>query len=269
MMYGIAAPSPYFSTYLHLGPFGLFASPGWDSSIEVGTLRRILRFLTRPRVRGFTWTVRYDHVDLAAGLEALGLRGTTSATHVIDLVGGYSAVATGYSATIRNQIGKAHRRGVSVRHARDEADVRSYYEIHRRLVEQRDWRGFRYPFDLLHELSRLGTFGRLLLAEHEGQLIAGGLFFLDGDSVLYWHGASDRQHSERFASRAVMDAAIRWACDVGATSFNLGSSAGIASIESFKSMWGAQSEVNKTFEWTSPLWRRLATVKDRLGGYLR
>ena len=113
--------------------------------------------------------------------------------------------------------------------------------------------------------NRLGDSVRLLLAEFEGRVIAGGLFFRDGHSVLYWHGASDRTHSERFASRPLFDEAIRWGNDIGATSVNLGGSAGVASVERFKSMWGARVEMNRTFEWTNPLWRALSTSKAALG----
>ena len=51
-------------------------------------------------------------------------------------------------------------------------DVRAYYELHRRLVEQAEWRGYRFPLTLLLELTRLGNSVRLLLGECEGQ--AGG-----------------------------------------------------------------------------------------------
>jgi hypothetical protein len=268
-MYGTAEPAAYFSSYVSLGPFGLFASPGWDSTLQITTLQNILHFLTRPVVRGFAWTVRYDHVDLAKGLESLGLSSRSATTHVIPLLDGYSAAAAQFSATIRNQIRKAFRRGVSIRSADGESDVSVYYELHQRLVEERQWRGYRYPYALLLELSQLRDHVRLLLAECEGRVIAGGLFILDGTSVLYWHGVSDREHSDRFASRAVVDGAIRWACDIGASSFNLGGSAGVESIERFKAMWGAQRQENWTFQWSSPLWRSLGSARSRMKSIFR
>ena len=268
-MYGTAAPAPYLSMYISLAPFGLFASPGWENTLERSTVEGILRFLKRPVTRGFVWTIRYDQIELANTLNSLGLASTATPTHVIDLERSYADVAAAYSATIRNQIGKARRRGVTVRCATGEADVRAYHELHSRLVEQAEWRGHRYPLTLLVELARLGDSVRLLLAEYEGQVIGGGLFFLDGNTVLYWHGVSDRAHSERFASRVLLDEAIRWAHQVGAKSVNLGGSAGLESIERFKSMWGARVAMNQTFEWANPLWEALSTAKARLIGAAR
>jgi len=186
-----------------------------------------------------------------------------AATHVLKLEADYSCAASGYSATIRNEIRKAARRGVCVRVATSEADVQAYCELHARLVAQKEWRGFRYPATLFLELVRLKDFVRLLIAEHEGRLVSGALLFRDADCVQYWHAATDRDYSQLFASRSILDETIRWACDTGAKFVDFGGSAGLASLENFKSSWGARPEMNWVFEWTSPLWTSLSTLKSR------
>jgi len=261
-MYATWAPAPYQSSYVSLAPFSLYASPGWDGELERTTLERILRRLRRARTRGFTWTVRFDHTELARGLRSFEMPLEQVATHVLQLGPGYPRVASSYSATIRNQIHKAARRGVSVRVAHRETDVRAYYELHARLVGQKEWRGFRYPLTLFLELIQLKDSVRLLVAEHEGRLVSGALFFRDADCVLYWHAATDREYSHLFASRPILDEAIRWACDTGAKFVDLGGSAGIASLEQFKSSWGARPEMNWVFEWKNPLWASLSALKS-------
>jgi len=263
-MYATASPASYRSRYVSLAPFGLFASPAWEGELERSTLEHILRQLRGPRTRGFAWTVRCDHAALAHGLESFGIPHRRAATHILRLKHGYESVASGYSATIRNQIRKSGRRGVRVRSASDEADIRAYYELHTRVVAQKEWRGFEYPLQLFLELSRLKDSTRLLVAEHEGRIVSGAVFLRDACSVLYWHGATDRDYSDLFPSRPVFDEAIRWACETGAEFLNLGGSAGISSLEQFKSYWGAGAEMNWTFEWTNPVWARLSTLKDAL-----
>ena len=262
-MYATSAPAPYHSRYVSLAPFSLCASPGWEDTLERMTLEGIVGQLRRASTRGFVWSVRFDHAALARGLSSFNMPFEQTATHVLPLQHGYARIATGYSATIRNQIRKAARRGVCVRDAGSEADVRAYYDLHARLVEQKEWRGFRYPLALFLELIRLKDFVRLLIAEHEGRIVSGALLFRDTDCVLYWHGASDRQHSHLFASRPLMDEAIRWGCETGASFVDFGGSAGIPSLEQFKSSWGAQPEMNWVFEWTNPLWTGLSALKSK------
>lgn len=268
-MYATALPAPYRSRYVSLAPFGLYASPGWDDELQEGTLASILLQLRKPRTRGFVWTVRFDHTALASGLESLGIPYQRAETHVLRLDHGYDRVVSGYSATTRNQIRKAGRRGVCVRDARREADVRAYYELHRRLIGQKEeWRGYEYPVELFLELAQLRASVRLLVAEHEGRIVAGAVFFRDAGSVLYWHGATDREYSELFASRPIFDEAIRWACEIEAECLNFGSSAGMASLEQFKMSWGARPEMNWTFVWTNPVWARLSALKAAFEGAL-
>jgi CelD/BcsL family acetyltransferase involved in cellulose biosynthesis len=267
-MYALQVVDQYRSRYVSLGPVGLYASPGWNGQLERATLEAILRRLMTFRTRGFVWNVRFDHEPLAAGLSSVGLKFERISTHVLPLKQDYEQVFAGYSATMRNHIRKAQRRGVRVRAAETDEDVRAYYEVHMKLVKQRqDKEGYGpvYPIGLFQELIKIREGARLLVAEVGECVVAGGLFFRDGSSVMYWHGASDRDYSHLFPSCAVLDEAICWACADGAEFFNFGGSAGIASLEQFKSFWGARPELNWTFEWNSPIWRRFSRMKSAIG----
>ena len=85
-----------------------------------------------------------------------------------------------------------------------------------------------------------------LLAEVHDQVIAGALFFVDGDTLLYWHGGADREHSEYFPMPALMDVALQQAIQSGLASFNFGGSPS-ESLRFFKESFGAQVRQNWTF----------------------
>lgn len=246
-----------------LAPCGLHASPGWEGDLSKATLAGVIDQMKGARTRKLGWKVLFEQRELADGLESLGLKSTIESTHVVHLNGGYERVFAGYSASIRNQVRKARSRGVTVRQADDEDTVRAYYRVHTELAGQKGTYEHVHPLSLFLDLVRL-PFCRLLVAEVEGQVVAGGLFFRERSCVGYWHGATARSASSYFPIRVVMDDAIRWACDIGAASLNFGGSAGIESLEKFKASWGARVESNRVFEWRNPFWESLTRMKRSL-----
>src|SRR5262245_1172227 len=265
-MYALQVPSRYGSRYLWLAPYDLHASPDWVGRLDLSTVQGIVARLRGIRTRRFVWNVRFDHEPLAAALTSLGFKSEHTYSYVVDLDHDYEQVFAAYSATTRNHVRKAHRRGVRVRHAESEADVHAYYHVHRRLVrlkqQQMGSYGYVYPVELLLELTKLRGTARLLLAEWDGQVIGGGLFVHDGCSIYYFHGASDRAYSHMYALCAVIDEAIRWACEVGAAFFNLSGAPGLPALEKFKSSWGTRRVVNWTFQWANPFWERLSALRQ-------
>lgn len=264
-MYGLQK-SQFGLRSILFGPVGLYASPGWLGSLELATVRNILAKLQGPNIRAFAWNVRFDHGELAEALSSLGIRSTHTYTFVLPLQPDYQRVFRGYSETIRNQVRRSRRAQVLVRDARDETDIDAYYHIHLRLARERGYLSI-YPCNLLVVLAGMRDAARFLVAEYENRIIGGGLFFRDGDSILYWHGASDRDYSRVFPSCAVLDEAIHWACEEGASSFNFGGSGGIQTLERFKSFWGARPEFNWRFEWSNPLWDKISYYWTRIRGH--
>jgi hypothetical protein len=259
-LYALEVAEPLGLRSFSLGPCGLYANPAWDGRLERSTLKEIVARLKGVRVRKFGWKVLFAEEELASGLCSLDLVSRRESTHVLSLAGGYEHVFAGYSATIRNEVRKARARGVRVRDAVTDQEVDAYYAVHTRLAQEKGY-GPVYPRELFRELRKLPQV-RLLVAECEGRVAAGGLFFQDGRSILYWHGAADRNFYTHFPSRLVLDEAIRWGCETGTAFVNFGGSAGIVSLERFKSLWGAKLESNWTFEWENPLWRGLARLKS-------
>jgi lipid II:glycine glycyltransferase (peptidoglycan interpeptide bridge formation enzyme) len=259
-IYALHQEVRFWRRYYYLAPFGLCVSPGRGDAIEAAAVREVLDFLQVLSTTGFTWNVRFDHQSLADQLLAAGLRMSRSSTHVLRLGDDYSVVFGGYNHTRRNEVRRAAKAGIVVQRARTVAEVDEYYSIHNALAVSKRFRTT-YPVQFFRDLIEDRESVHLLLARLEERTIGGGVFFRDGNSVVYWHGAADRNYSAAFPTCAILDSAIRWACSLGATFFNFGGSIGIESLESFKSSWGTTREWNWTFEWRNPTWANLSKLK--------
>ncbi len=134
-MHTIAEQCRFGRRRVHLGPFGLYASPGVEDDLLDQALGHIIRQLEGIRTVSFVWNVRFDHKPLAEGLAKLGISATQTMTHVLSIRGDYeSSTFSGFSQTNRNKIRRAKRAGVTVRRAGCLEDIRAYHAIHRKLA---------------------------------------------------------------------------------------------------------------------------------------
>ena len=203
-MYAIQSRTRYCSRYLPLTRYDFFMSPGWEGKLELSTLEGILRNLMGPGTRGFVWNVRFDHEPLAMGFCSLGLKFERIPTHVLALGLNYEAVFVNYSATIRNHIRKAQRRGVVVRTTVDPVDINAYHDLYIQHGRQHAWTSL-FPVQLSLNLANLCDQTRFVVAEYNDRIIGGALFVRDGSSVVYYlHGASDRDYSHLFPACPVL-----------------------------------------------------------------
>lgn len=101
-----------------------------------------------------------------------------------------------FSSAARRQAKQGQRAGVRVRRATSTDDVREFHRLYTRTMERRDALE-RYFFPLEHFLAFFETMPAnafFVLAEYEGRVVAGGLFFQDR-TELHWHlSASDREY---------------------------------------------------------------------------
>lgn len=99
-----------------------------------------------------------------------------------------------FSSDGRRQTKQAQRAGVSVRRASSIADIREFHRIYTETMERRRAHA-RYFFPAEYFLAFFETMPRnafYALAEFEGKIVAGGLYFQDQTEV-YWHlSAADR-----------------------------------------------------------------------------
>lgn len=237
-------------------------SPGWAGELEPSTVASILKSMRTIRTRSIKWVVRFDQEPLARALQSHGLSHRRMPVHILPLGQDHEAVFALHNATVRNHIRKAERRGVKIREASGDSDLKSYQQIYRKLADENGWR-FIYPARLTSELTALNGDSRFLVAEHEGNIIGGALFLRDSNSVYYMHGATDRTMSHLFPSSALLNGGIKWACEIGADFFNFGNSGKNESLARFKASWGAEKKEDWVFDWDRPLLKGASSIKGR------
>jgi hypothetical protein len=162
-------------------------------------------------------------------------------THVLDLRGGWDAVwETRFSNKVRNQCRMAWKKGVAVRVARGAADFESYYQIY--CDSTRRWGYIQppYPFALFQALAGISGPGvELKLGLVDGQPIAGIVLMHGCRSTLYWSGAMLKEAANYSVNNALLEVAIREACERGAVIFDFGASGELESVREFKERFGA------------------------------
>jgi lipid II:glycine glycyltransferase (peptidoglycan interpeptide bridge formation enzyme) len=244
-----------------LAPFGLYAHPLGSGDLDAA-VTDIIRQLKTFSTATFQWSVRFDHAALAQALVKTGLPFSRPTTHVLSLNGDYEASFAKFSSTTRRSVRRAEREGVLVRCAHDADDIRAYYEVHTKLASEKGNYRSLYPKAMFDELVKLDKDVVFVVAEVQKKIAGGAWFFRDGRTMLYWHGAMDREYSRYYPTYAIQSYAIRMAHEEGRTVFNFGGSAGIASLEEFKSKWGAEPQCCWFFSWQNPLWQMVQKARS-------
>jgi len=259
-IFGVETVHSYGRRSVALAPFDLYAHPSGPGDLDAA-LTDILRELKTLSTATFHWSVRFDHAELAEALARRGLPFSRPATHVLPLNGDYETSFAKFSSTARRHVRRAQSDGVVVRCAHDADDIRAYYEVHTRLAAAKGNYRSIYPKAMFDELVKLDKDVVFVVAEVQKKIAGGAWFFRDGRTMLYWHGAMDREYSRYYPSYAIQAYAIRMAHEEGRTVFNFGGSVGIASLERFKSAFGAEPQCCWYFSWQNPLWRTLRYVR--------
>jgi FemAB-related protein (PEP-CTERM system-associated) len=146
---------------------------------------------------------------------------------------------------IQHQIKKAQKLGVQVRMAQTREEVAHYYRLH--LQTRCKKHGMpaqpqRYFFNVWDALAASGKL-QLLLAEHEGKVIASMILFASGTTVQYAYGASDDQYLNLAPNNLLMWTAISWGCTHGYATLDMGrTSCDNEGLMEFKRRWGAVKE---------------------------
>ena len=246
-----------------LAPFGLPACPMRYNPSD-GCIPDFVGQLKVIKTVSFEWNVRFDHIDLATELTDLGLSRTEDFTNVLYLDRPYEVMFRGFSETTRNQIRRAGRDGVSVHRAVAASDVATYYALYRKVIEERGKWNAVYSKSLFNELFKLEHQVIFLAAYFNDKVIGGAWLIRDGNSLLYWQSAMNYEFKRYFPHYAIIDHAINYAFSEGFNSFNFGASAGISSLEQFKSFWGTRKVPYWTFFWQNPLWSSLYRIRESI-----
>jgi hypothetical protein len=275
-----------------VGVFGrAYVYPSGEDAAFVGDLVTVLarRRIPFVRIGNTMWGARdRAHVDLP------GRRVTVipRQTPVLDITRDERALLAGMDGAQR-KIRKAEREGVEVTEARSLADVEAYHRLSSDTADRIRTRSrftelpLAFFVDIWRHMVPAGH-ARFFLARHRGELIAGNLFLIHGDTMLYYQGAStrDRAHTLRQAPAACFWTAIREARRLGLARFDFGGCTPTADptdprhgVWEFKKKWGgrlvtfynaevllAPRVVALQDRVVGPLWQRVHPWLWRLGG---
>lgn len=243
-----------------LSPFGLYCGValrglGREQALELFEAK------LRLRTRSISYTLPF-YAGRAGPADAADQRETT--THVLDLDAPYETLfATRFKGAVRTCIRRAEQEDVRVSVTRDPACAHAYYEMHRRLASQKGGYGDLLPEGMFVELIARSQRCELAVAYVGNSMASGGVFLDDGLSTFYWHAATDRAFIAHQPNYALLSVMIRRSIERGKTYFNLGGSAGIASLEKFKESWGATERTCYSRSSSNPLIRQIKRVIGR------
>jgi lipid II:glycine glycyltransferase (peptidoglycan interpeptide bridge formation enzyme) len=172
-----------------------------------------------------------DDPALTERLQAFGFRPSPQViqprrTILVDLTPGPEELLRRMKQKTRYNIRLAARKGVTVR-AGSEADLAPFYEL-MEATAQRDGFGIhtRAYYEAAHQLFVQVGQGRLLLAEYEGQLLAGLVVLgmggsMRGGTACYMYGASSDEHRNLMPSYRLQWEAMLWAREQGYRAYDL------------------------------------------------
>jgi FemAB-related protein (PEP-CTERM system-associated) len=191
---------------------------------------------------------------------------------------------------VQRQIKKSQKDGVQIRVAEKREDMFLYYNLHLQTRAKKHGMPVqsRKYFATLWDTFAVSDTLRLLLAEYEGNTIAGIILFASGTTLHYSYGASDEKYLKLAPNNLLFWNAITWGCEHGYKAFDLGRTArDNEGLMEFKRRWGAveeplpyyyypqtaglasTSESSRKFRLLTTTWRKLPlAVTAPLGGWL-
>ncbi len=145
------------------------------------------------------------------------------ATIMIDLSGGPEAVLAAMKSKTRQNIRLSEKRGVTVRPASGEEDMHRFQELMEETGRRAGFpvRSLDYHRDLLEEFRKRDQ-AELLLAEAEGQVIAGLMVFAFGRGGIELYGSSDTEQRRDKPNYLLRWKALEWCMARGCAYYDFG-----------------------------------------------
>jgi FemAB-related protein (PEP-CTERM system-associated) len=232
-----------------------------DAASATALIDQAIELARRERVR---------YLELRAGPSAVAaMRDDFVASNlyvrwVVDVSAGEDALWRGLRSPVQRQVKKARKQGVQVRAASSRADMDTYYHLHLRTRSGKHGMPAQPRSYFLGLWDTFGASGavRVLLAEHEGQPIAGMVLLVSGNTVRYAYGASREEYLHLGPNNLLMWEALTWAAGQGCARLDLGRTASDnRGLMEFKRGWGAVEEPLPYYYW--PRVAGLATTEEQ------
>jgi lipid II:glycine glycyltransferase (peptidoglycan interpeptide bridge formation enzyme) len=212
------------------------------------------------------------------------------ASWLLPLTADPKAIWSSLRKPVQRQIKKSQGHGVKVHFAQQHQDILHFYHLHLQTRSKKHGmptQPLQFFSELWNAFAASGTM-QLLLAEHEGKIIASMILFASGSTLRYAYGASDERYLYLSPNNVLMWEAITWGCTHGYRTLDLGrTSRNNEGLMEFKRRWGAieqplpyyyyprtaglaaTSEKSWKFRLLTTCWKQLPLqIAGPLGGHL-
>ena len=215
--------SPFTIGYVPRGPL-----LNYEDEDELAAMIRALdRVAGRYHAISITWELPLpENLTLSARLARHGLHPAkgvqTRATRLIDLSPSLEEIAAQQKPKWRSNTRLARKHGVTVRPAETVGDLAAWYAILETTSERDGFtvRGMEY-YQHFWESTRESGDTVLLLAEHEGTLLAGLMLHRFAHEATYVYGASSDASRNLMPAYLLQAEAMQWAKERGAVRYDL------------------------------------------------
>jgi hypothetical protein len=217
-------------------------------------------------ISALTPAVRGEHVPRVNPLLELGCLNTSTQTWLLDLRGGEAALWDGMEGRARTVIRKAERAGIAIR-AATATDLDAYYALHQATAARTGIRPHpRAYFAAIWRDFLANDLAHVLLAEHEGSVVAAANFAVFKRGALYWTGAASERGLELGANALLQWRAMQWMLGAGVEWFETGEAFPNLADGKLKQL----SDFKKSFGGTLyPYYRGQIIVRPRMAALLR
>lgn len=167
-----------------------------------------------------------DNTDFADILKGLGWRKNQTGLNFegvqpnfvfrLDVTPDQDVLLANMHSKWRYNIRLAKKKGVAIRQAENQEDLRSFYQILLETASRDNFlvRGFEY-FQWMWDYLVEGGYARIFLAEYQGEVIAGTLALILGEKAWYLYGASSNDYRNVMPNYLIQWEMICWARENG------------------------------------------------------
>lgn len=174
--------------------------------------------------------------------------------HTVMLDGSIKDIEARFHPSTRSHVRQAIRSGVTVRRSTSAEDMRRFFLLQTLTRKKhgllpQPWRFF----DSIRRGLLEESAGHLLLAEHEGQVIAADVLLVFRDALVHKFSASDPRFLRLRPNHLLHRSAMELGLELGCRTLDLGrSDASAKGLRKFKANWGSVERPLPYFHYPSP-----------------
>ena len=171
--------------------------------------------------------------------------------HTLDLTGGADSIFSNLRDSTKRNIKKAEKENVEIEITNSREAMNEFYRLNS--LTRRDHGLPPQPYHFfknIYDQIIAKHSGFISLATQANTVIAGNVYLLLGEKVIYKYGASDRLYQHLRANNLVMWQAIKWCCENGYKSLCFGrTETDNDGLKQFKSGWGTKEHIIKYYKY--------------------